>query len=302
MTDTTTRYRYGKPDDRGCTPVYVDGAAEPAGHVRNLGRGTLPWWSEGTGSGGAGSHHATKHEAAERLVRSVDIHAQLDRIFDRIFTDRRHYRTQAPAGWRFVDWTEIEREGYRQVRPVHRAPHIHGDEGERYPDAFADQPVTLTRVTTLHNGCVLVSGTEPGDRPPYVLLMDPAHVKLGALVREREPRYVAPAGECMGCEQDGALYQAGTRLGCASCTAADLGISVTDLPGTTAVADEGEMWWSVGDTVRRKGEIPDENTEPETGRVIETETFIVERTRRVAVDFGDRYPVLWQPAGLTPVE
>lgn len=294
MTDIETRYRYGKPDGKGRTPVHVDGAAEPAGHVRKLSQGSSPWWSEGTGDRGAGSHHTSKREAAERLVRMVDIRAQVDRII----TGRRARHTQAPAGWRFASWTEIEREGYRQVRPVHRAPYIYGNEGERYPDTFAAQPVTLTRVTTLHNGCVVVSGTEPGDRPPYVLLMDPAHVALGALVREQEPRYVAP-GECMGCEQDGPLYQAGTRLGCATCTAADLGISPADLPA--AVDDDGAVWWSVGDTVRRKGELPDEDAEPETGRVTEIETFIAERTRRIAVDFGDRWPVRWQPAGLAPV-
>ncbi|MFI8944806.1 hypothetical protein [Streptomyces syringium] len=294
MTDIKTRYRYGEPDGKGRTPVYVDGAADPAGHVRKLSRGSSPWWSEGTGDRGAGSHHTSKHAAAEQLVRMVDIRAQVDRII----TGRRARRTQAPAGWRFASWTAIEREGYRQVRPVHRAPYIYGDEGERYPDTFAAQPVTLTRVTTLHNGCVVVSGTEPGDRPPYVLLMDPAHVALGALVREQEPRYVAP-GECMGCGQDGPLYQAGTRLGCATCTAADLGISPADLPA--AVDDDGAVWWSVGDTVRRKGEIPDEDAEPETGRVTEIETSIAERTRRIAVDFGDRWPVRWQPAGLAPV-
>ncbi|MFF8387825.1 hypothetical protein ACF053_29870 [Streptomyces kanasensis] len=294
MTDIKTRYRYGKPDGDGRTPVYVDGADEPAGHVWKRGRGSLPWWSEGCGDSGAVYYHSSKRAAAEQLVRMVDVRAQVDRII----TGRRARHTQAPTGWRFASWTEIEREGYRQVRPVHRAPYVYGDQGERYPDTFADQPVTLTRVTTLHNGCVVVSGTEPGDRPPYVLLMDPAHVALGALVREQEPRYIAP-GECMGCEQDGPLYQAGTRLGCATCTAADLGVSAADLPA--AVDDDGAVWWSVGDTVRRKGEIPDEDAEPETGRVTEIDTFIAERTRRIAVDFGDRWPVRWQPAGLAPV-
>ncbi|WP_432140089.1 hypothetical protein [Streptomyces sp. bgisy154] len=294
MTDIKTRYRYGKPDGRGRTPVYVDGADEPAGHVRKLGRGASPWWAEGAGDGTAGTNHTHKYEAAERLVRMIDARASTAAEIER----RRARRTQAPAGWRFASWTEIEREGYRQVRPVHRAPYVYGGEGERYPDTFAAQPVTLTRVTTLHNGCVVASGTEPGDRPPYVLLMDPAHVALGALVREQEPRYVAP-GECMGCEQDGPLFQAGTRLGCATCTAADLGVSPADLPA--AVDDDGAVWWSVGDAVRRKGELPDEDTEPETGRVTETETFIAERTRRIAVDFGDRWPVRWQPAGLAPV-
>ncbi|MFE5847864.1 hypothetical protein ACFQ7N_40205 [Streptomyces niveus] len=295
MTDIKTRYRYGKADSRGRTPVYVDGATDPAGHVWKMGRSSRPWYARGAGDEAKyGTPHARKHEAAERLVRMVDNRATVAAEIER----RRGRLTMVPDGWRFASWTEIEREGYRQVRPVHRAPYIYGDEGERYPDGFADQPVTLTRIVRLHNGYVVVSGTEPGDRPPYVLLMDPAHVDLGALVREQEPRYVAPGG-CMGCEQDGPLYQAGTRLGCATCTAADLGLSPADLPA--AVDDDGAVWWSVGDTVRRKGELPHEDAEPETGRVTEIETFIAERTRRIAVDFGDRWPVRWQPTGLAPV-
>ncbi|WP_371801487.1 hypothetical protein OHA38_43695 (plasmid) [Streptomyces sp. NBC_01732] len=299
MTDIKTRYRYGKPDGKGRTPVYIDGATEPAGHVRQIGRGSSPWWAEGAGDGTAGTNHARKYEAAERLVRMVDARASSAAEVER----RRARRTQAaPVGWRFATWTEIEREGYRQVRPVRSAPYIYGGEGERYPGSFADQPVTLTRIVRLRNGCVVVSGTEPdGDRPPYVLLMDPAHADLGALVREQEPRHVAPGG-CMACETDGPLYQAGTRLGCATCTAADLGLSPAELPAAAAAADDdGTVWWTIGDTVRRAGEIQDEDHEPETGRVIEIETFVAERTRRIAVDFGDRWPVRWHAAGLAPV-
>ncbi|MYS36353.1 hypothetical protein K388_07383 [Streptomyces sp. KhCrAH-43] len=294
MTDTKKRYRYGKPDDDGRTPVYVGGATEPAGRVKKFGRDSHTWWAAYPSDGSTGTAHTLKREAAEQLVRKADGRASMAAETER----RRARRTQAPSGWRFASWTEIEREGYRQVRPVHRAPHVCGHEGERYPDTFAAQPVTLTRVTTLHNGCVVASGTEPGDRPPYVLLMDPEHVALGALVREHEPRYVAQ-GECMGCAQEGPLYQAGTRLGCPACTAADTGVSPADLPA--AVDDDGTVWWSVGDTVRRRGEIPDKDTEPETGRVTEIETCIAERSRRIAVDFGDRWPVRWQPAGLAPV-
>ncbi|MFD4320537.1 hypothetical protein [Streptomyces sp. NPDC058548] len=293
MTDIRTRFRYGKPDGDGRTPVYVDGAAEPAGHLKKVGQGSHTSWAAYPGDGATGTAYTLKYEATAWLVLRVDAHALAAAEIER----RRACRTEAPAGWRFVSWTEIEREGYRRVRPVHHAPYVCGDEGERYPHTFADQPVTLTRVATLHNGCVVVSGTEPDDRPPYVLLMDPAHVELGALVRAQEPRYIAP-GECAGCEQDGPLYQAGTRLGCATCTAADLGSTPADFP---AAVDDGAVWWSVGDTVRRRGEIPNEDTEPETGHVTETETFIAERTRRIAVDFGDRWPVRWQPAGLAPV-
>ncbi|MFD8387409.1 hypothetical protein ACFV2X_54585 [Streptomyces sp. NPDC059679] len=293
MSDIKNRYRYGKPDSEGVTPVYIDGAVEPAGYVWK-GRSSSSWWAQGAGDK-LRTNHTRKYKAAEQLVGMVDVRAMVAAETER----RRARRTQAPAGWRFATWTEIEREGYRQVRPVHRAPYVYGGEGERYPDSFADQPVTLTRIVRLHNGCVVVSGTEPGERPPYVLLMDPAHADLGALVREQEPRHVAP-GECMGCEQDGPLYQAGTRLGCATCTAADLGLSPADLPA--AIDDDGAVWWTVGDTVRRAGEVQDDDhTEPETGRVIETETQIADRTRRVSVDFGDRWPVRWHAAGLEPV-
>ncbi|MFJ8388659.1 hypothetical protein ACIQ9Q_29860 [Streptomyces sp. NPDC094438] len=295
MSDIKTRYRYGKRDGDGRTPVYVDGAAEPAGHVKKVGRGSHAWWAAYPGDGATGTAHTLKYEAAEGLVRMIDARASTAAEIER----RRARSTQAPAGWRFASWTEIEREGYRQARPVHRAPYIYGGEGERYPDSFADQPVTLTRIVRLHNGCVVVSGTEPGDRSPYVLLMDRAHAELGALVREHEPRHVAP-GECTGCETDGPLYQAGTRLGCATCTAADLGLSPADLPAVAA-DDDGAVWWAIGDTVRRAGEIQDEDHEPETGRVIEIETFVDERTRRIAVDFGDRWPVRWHSAGLAPV-
>lgn len=293
MTNIKTRYRYGTPDDKGRTPVYVDGATDPAGHVRKIGRSATPWSAVGEGDK-HGTHHSRKHEAAARLVNMTDTRASVAAEIER----HRARSTQAPDGWRFAAWTEIEREGYRQARPVSSAPYIYGGEGERYPARFTGQPVTLTRIARLHNGWLVVSGTESDDPAPYVLLMDPAHAALGALVREQEPRHIAP-GECMGCETDGPLYQAGTRLGCASCTAADLGVSPDGLPAP--IRDDGAVWWSIGDTVRRAGEIQDEEHEPETGRVIEIETLIVERERRIAVDFGDRWPVRWQPAGLAPL-
>ncbi|MFE2529469.1 hypothetical protein ACFXEL_35180 [Streptomyces sp. NPDC059382] len=295
MTDIKARYRYGTPDEKRWTPVYVDGATEPAGHVRKVGRSATPWCAMGAGDGkGHGTHHSRKYAAAERLVAMVDNRATVAAEIER----RRSRSVQTPEGWRFATWTEIEREGYRQVRPVNSAPYLYGGEGERYPDRVAELPVTLTRITRLHNGRVVVSGTESDDRPSYVLLMDPAHAALGALVREQEPRHIAP-GECMGCETHGPLYQTGTRLGCANCTATDLGMSPDLLP--TPIHDDGAVWWSIGDTVRRVGQVQDEESEPATGRVIEIDTLVVERERRIAADFGDRWPLRWQPAGLAPV-
>ncbi|MEU9480812.1 hypothetical protein [Streptomyces sp. NPDC048191] len=295
MKDIKARYRYGRLDSRGRIPVFVDDATEPAGHVWKMGRSAHRWWAQGAGDPDRyRTNHLRKYQAAERLVGAVDARASVAAETER----RRARRVQAPADWRFATWDEIEREGYREVRPVHSAPLVALGEEECYPDAFADQPVRLTRVTRLHNGYVVITGTERGEHSPYVLLMRPAHAALGALIPEKSARYIAP-GECPACEQDAQLYQVGTRLGCADCTAADLGVSPADLPA--AVDDDGAVWWSVGDTVRRKGEIPHEDAEPETGRVTEIETFIVERTRRIAVDFGDRWPVRWQSAGLAPV-
>ncbi|MDW8803645.1 hypothetical protein P1P68_02195 [Streptomyces scabiei] len=292
MIDIKTRYHYGTPDADGRTPVFVDDATDPTGHVWRSARGA--WWALVAGDEKQyATDHTRKYLAAERLVAVIDVRTSVAAE-----TERRRARcTQTPAGWRFATWEEIEHEGYRQVRPVHRAPYISGDEGDRYPDGFANEPVTLNRITRLHNGHVVLSGTERGAHSPYVLLMDPAHADLGALIPERSARYVAP-GDCPACEQDAQLYQAGTRLGCASCTAADLGISVDHLPAP--IEDDGAVWWRVGDTARRTFDLPEGGEHAETGRVIETATHITERTRQVRVDYGGRWPISWDAAGLAP--
>lgn len=293
MTDIKTRYRYGMPDADGRTPVFVDGATDPTGHVWRTTRGSSPWWALGATGDDAPSNHTRKYLAAERLVNMIDTRVSAAAETER----RRTRRTQAPAGWRFVTWEEIEREGYRQVRPVHRAPYISGNEGERYPDAFAAQPVTLTRITRLDNGYVVLSGNERGAFSPYVLLMDPAHADLGALIPEKSARNVGP-GECPACAQDTALYQVETRLGCAICTAADLGLSSGQLPAP--IEDDGAVWWRVGDTARRTFDLPEDGGHAETGRVIETATNVTERTRQVRVDYGGRWPISWDDTALAP--
>ncbi|MFC8223848.1 hypothetical protein ACFUTY_37475 [Streptomyces sp. NPDC057362] len=294
MTDIKTRYRYGTPDANGRTPVFVDDAPDPAGHVWRTARGSSPWKALATGDERQhATDHTRKYLAAERLVTMVDARTSAATETER----RRARRTQAPAGWRFATWDEIEREGYRHVRPVHRAPYISGNEGERYPDTFAAQPITLRQVTRLHNGYVVLSGAERGEHSPYVLLMDPAHADLGALIPERSARYTAP-GDCPACEQAAPLYQVGTRLGCASCTAADLGVPADHLPAPTE--DDGAVWWRVGDTARRTFALPEQDGHAETGRVIETATHITDRTRRVHVDYAGRWPISSAATELAP--
>ncbi|MFF8809915.1 hypothetical protein [Streptomyces omiyaensis] len=292
MRDIKTRYRYGKTNSEGRTPVHVDGAAEPAGHVRKIGRSSSPWHAVGVKET-LGTSHPRKYEAAERIVRMVDA----DTMFAQDVAHRRARRTTPPQGWQFVSWEEVERQGHRQVRPVHRAPLVAAGETDRYPDAFAEVPVTLTRVTRLENGHVVISGREHGQHSPYVLLMDPAHAELGALIPDRAAQYEGH-GRCPACEQDTALYRAGTRLACARTTAADLGVPVDHLP---APADhDSAVWWRVGDSARRTFELPDHG-HAETGRIIETTTDITDRTRRARVDYGGRWAISSAVSALAPL-
>lgn len=293
MQDIKTRYRYGKPDSEGRTPVHIDGAAEPAGHVRKMGQGTHAWWAAYPGNGVTGTSHTRKYDAAERIVRVVDAATALAQDV----AHRRALRTTPPEGWQFVSWEEVERHGYRRVRPVHRAPLVATGETDRYPDAFAELPVTLTQVTRLENGHVVIAGRERGQRSPYVLLMDPAHAELGALIPDRAAQY-AGHGRCPACEQDTALYRAGTRLACARTTAADLGVPVDHLP---APADhDSAVWWRVGDSARRTFELPDHG-HAETGRIIETTTDITDRTRQARVDYGGRWAISSAVSALAPL-
>ncbi|MFJ5645774.1 hypothetical protein [Streptomyces sp. NPDC093223] len=295
MKNIKTRYHYGRADDRGRIPVFVDDAAEPAGHVWKMGRSACRWWALGAGDPDhCGTNHFRKYQAAERLVGMVDVRNSVAAEAER----RRARRTQAPAGWRFATWEEIERDGYRQVRPVRSALLVALDGTELYPNAFTDYPVTLKWVTRLHNGCVVVTGIERGAiGAHYNLLMNAAHAALGALIPEKSARHIAP-GECPACEQDAQLYQVDTRLGCADCTATDLGVSVDHLPAPAK--DDGAVWWRVGDTARRTFALPDDHGHAETGRVIETSTDITDRMRRVRVDYGGSWPISADAARLAP--
>ncbi|MER6687384.1 hypothetical protein [Streptomyces olivaceoviridis] len=198
MSTTTTRrhegrYTIGKRDNDGRYPVYVDGADTPTGYVKKMGHSAQPWRAEG-GDDYAGSFpdgRAARWQACERIVDLKDARDQADAETQR----RRERATMAPEGWRFASWAEIEREGWRTVRTVARAPYVDpAAKGDRYPDTFAS-PVVLRCVTRLSNGHMVVSGDDGSDTP-WVTGGGPAWVALGVLVPEGAPERSAnaPAG------------------------------------------------------------------------------------------------------------
>ena len=174
------RYTLGQRDDRGRRPVHVDG--QHVGHVRNSGRGSQPWSARGLGDE-ISTHHHSQAEAAERLVRMVDARAMVAQQTER----RLRMRTEAPKGWAFAPWSAIADNAV--VRIPHKIIPVYGEDGPYYPETFS-APVTLRHVERLPNGCIVASGDQLGDPDPYVLLMTPRHVEIGALV----PAGAVPAG------------------------------------------------------------------------------------------------------------
>lgn len=166
---TGQRYSFGPSDAKGQFPVIVDGA--PVGSVRRLGRS---WFATGTGER-EGSDHATKAAAAERLVAMVDVRATVECERER----RCNRRVQGPDGWTFVPWKSVSAGDV--VRLTHRALPIVPGEPALYPDTFS-RPVIVGGVEFLANGCAVAHGQQEGDPSPYVLLMLPEHVAIGALV------------------------------------------------------------------------------------------------------------------------
>ncbi|MDX3694985.1 hypothetical protein PV726_32530 [Streptomyces europaeiscabiei] len=281
MTTTTRplahRYHYGATGAGGRTAVHVDGATDPAGHVWKMSVGSRRWRAQGTGDSGS-TNHTRKYEAAERLVAMVDVRAIVAAETER----NRSLIGKAPDGWRLVSWEEIEREGYREVRPPANAPETYTGSGEHYPAGYA-HTVMLRTVTRLHNGHVVITGTQYGEPGPFVMGMSPAHVALGALVAERTARLVAGETTCPGCAAIGPLYQAGTHMGCVACTAAETGQEPSSLPAPTS--GDGAAVWRPGDLVSTDVTGTDGITDTRTGRVTETRTYIVERRREVSVQF-----------------
>ncbi|WP_331752713.1 hypothetical protein OG440_38270 (plasmid) [Streptomyces sp. NBC_00637] len=176
---------YGATGADARTAVHVDGATDPADHVWKMSLGSRRWRGQGTGDSGS-TDHTRKYEAAERLVAMVDVRAIVA-----VETERnRSLIGKAPGGWRLVSWEEIEREGYREVRPPAGALDTYPGTGEHYPAGYV-RTVTLRTVTRLHNGHMVITGTQFGEPGPFVMLMSPAHIALGALVAERTARLVA---------------------------------------------------------------------------------------------------------------
>jgi hypothetical protein len=255
----------------------VDGATDPAGHVWKMSVGSRPWRAQGTGDSGS-TDHTRKYAAAERLVAMVDVRAIVAAETER----NRSLIGKAPGGWRLVSWEEIEREGYRKVRPPAGALETYPGTGEHYPAGYV-RTITLRTVTRLHNGHMVITGTQFGEPGPFVLLMTPAHVALGALVAESTARLVASETPCPACASSGPLYQVDTHLGCASCTAAETGQAPASLPAPTS--DHSAVVWRPGDLVSTDLIGTDGITDTRTGRVTETRTHIAERRREVSVRF-----------------
>ncbi|MGW2602626.1 hypothetical protein [Streptomyces klenkii] len=172
------RYRFGKREERsvrpevpaGAYPVYVDDVA--TGHVYRLRR---TWYAIGLDEARPTGDHKSRAEAAARLVGLVDVRAAVTADVAR----RERSRTEAPKGWTFVPWGQVE-EGM-VVRVPNRCKPVRGNDGLMSPETFT-RPVTLTGVTRLDNGCVLPRGREEGETDPFVLLLTPSYAEIGALV------------------------------------------------------------------------------------------------------------------------
>jgi hypothetical protein len=168
------RYGFGSRDVRGWYSVTVDG--RPAGHVY-LRRRTS--WALGLGDE-TRTDHTTRAAAAARLVGMVDSRARAARELGR----RMRIRTEAPEGWMVSTWADVGKGSI--VRTPGRCRPVESDrpDGLLYPDYWSD-PVRLTSVEHMPNGCVFARGVE-GGRPAWLgmghLLVIPRYVEVGVLV------------------------------------------------------------------------------------------------------------------------
>ncbi|WP_432091428.1 hypothetical protein [Streptomyces sp. NRRL F-5630] len=272
------RYRLGEQDEDGLRPVFVDGATEAAGHVWRMGRSTRPWRALGTGDERRhATDHTTQHEAAERLVATVDARAGVARTLATL----RERAVCPPEGWRFASWEEIAREGLRRVRPVSRT--THGTDGVTYPGGYTDVPVQLTQVVHQSTGCVVISGRRADQEAPHVLLLTPDHARLGGLVEVSAPRYEGQ-GRC-DCSEEGALYRIGARVTCRRCA----GVPREHLP---APVTADRRWWRPGDRAFRLFPLPDWQGHALSGRVHETRLHLSSRVLELGVDLHGSWHVM----------
>jgi len=168
------RVRFGSRDSRGRYPVAVD--VRPAGHVYRTRRA---WWALGLGDNVA-SEHRTRAAALAGLVRLVDSRDDAAEALAR----KMRRRTEAPEGWTLSTWHEVRPGAVVRTPGICRRVEAGSTDGLLYPELWGD-PVQLTRIEHLPNGCVLAYGLD-GETPAWlgmgVLLSTPAYAELGVLV------------------------------------------------------------------------------------------------------------------------
>lgn len=124
----------------------------------------------------ASSEHRTRREAEQRLDNCLAMRAAAANLA----AANASYRETAPAGWRYVNWTDIADQGITVVRRPIRTAFISGVGGPRYPLRFAPAQ-QIHRLVFLGNGCVVAYFRGDGDAVDVALLTSrDAHI--GALV------------------------------------------------------------------------------------------------------------------------
>ncbi|MEW1679323.1 hypothetical protein AB0O47_39650 [Streptomyces noursei] len=225
------RYRMGKRNEDGRTPLYIDGSKDPVDFIWSTGHGGRPWTTENTPD-----FHDRKWKAAERVVDMVDAR--------RAAVERRPVPAAVPEGYRQASWEEIALSGIRRVMVPEETAYVDPahdgtpDGGPRFVTRWSD-PVRLVDVTWLSR--VAHHRAEYGDfmnvnmitaggfRSTHWPEGDHA-IALGALVPVDTPLLTVSPSFCAECGADSALYAAGQRVACGPCTARRLGWEIESLP------------------------------------------------------------------------